>query len=503
MKDFLKKIFRHARWPLILEWSIVILGLGLRGLYFYSNPRIFPDSFVRYFAFMEHSFFDLLKLGNEIRSFVHDPFGILVAQKVLVSVMGASDFSLRLFVFLCGCLSVIVFQGIKNKFVGRYAGVVALALFSLSLWAIRYSVVVNAYASDILTTLLLYGLFIKIKNAQVTLRNTIVWCLCCGLSLWFSLPAIFVVSGGILSLMMASFFPKQDKNRMWAYGGMAVVSMISFGAYYFISIRHFTHLPALLEHWQEHLMPSEQGFMNSLIWSAEHFKLMFISPLGIFPVIGIVFFSIGLLTMFQEKKFEWMLLVNPFILMLLACGMKKYIFYERILLFLLPSFYLLIGQGAEYLFLKERQISIPFISLLLLVPLFYLPVKESREYIKFDRYANQIFTLQRYVKENFKEGDIVFVDFVLNYEFRFYNQFAGLKDRQYLFYNYNDLTITDFDFAKLNKYKRIWFLSRANQDIVSNYSKSQLSRIAVCTQVKGGSVHKLYLYEVKARHLVK
>ena len=76
-----------------------------------------------------------------------------------------------------------------------------------------------------------------------------------------------------------------------------------------------------------------------------------LTPLGILPsaFIGLGLFLLGAWSLGRRWKGGVFLLVSPILLALAASMLQKYPFHGRLLLFLVPSVYLLVGEGAAAL----------------------------------------------------------------------------------------------------------------------------------------------------------
>ena len=76
-----------------------------------------------------------------------------------------------------------------------------------------------------------------------------------------------------------------------------------------------------------------------------------LTPLGILPsaFIGLGLFLVGAWSLGRRWKGGLILLVSPILMALAASMLHRYPFHGRLLLFLIPSVYLLVGEGAAAL----------------------------------------------------------------------------------------------------------------------------------------------------------
>ena len=488
-------LYKKGLWA--LGWFLVIWGIILRSLYFLSNPPILSDVIRTYYVLKDISFLDVFKLGSSIHTFLHDPQGILIIEKALFTLWGNSEYILRLCTFLCGCLSVVIFRKIKDQFVGTYAGIVALALFSSSFWLILFSVDENCYSSDLVVTMLLYMLFLHMSHCKINHKKILAFSMAAGLSCWFSLPAIFILGGGFLSLFIVTIFDKQNRQRLWAYGIVFSVSFISFAYYYVTALINF-RTGGLAHVFLPHFMPIHGSLTYVIVWLKEHFYFMFLNPLSLSPFLGIFFWVIGMVKLLKDNKMKGLILLLPFILMLGASAMRGYPYWQRTVIFLAPAFYLIIARGWEYLFLKEKEKYMPLISIFLLLFLFYNPLRPSLPFFFLKHKPHPMLSIQNKIKLNFRKGDIIYVGDQVKWEFLYYVERTGLEEDKY----YIQKKAGDFIFdTNKTKYKRIWYISRASSEEQILKILYKLNRIGACVSAEGKEyVTYLYMAQEPDRH---
>lgn len=134
-------------------WVIVCLGVVLRLVQYLSNPTLPSDEAALVLNIADRSFSGLLA---PLDFNMVAPAGFLFAVKVLVLTFGDSEYALRLFPFLCGLLSLLLFRAMVSRWVRPKAATIALGLFAISPCLIRYASEVKQYPCDVTVALGLY-----------------------------------------------------------------------------------------------------------------------------------------------------------------------------------------------------------------------------------------------------------------------------------------------------------------------------------------------------------
>ena len=164
-----------------------------------------------------------------------------------------------------------------------------------------------------------------------------------------------------------------------------------------------------------------------------------------------------------------MVIIFPLLLTLLASGLELYPFFERLVVFLSPLLILLIARGCDrltYAFPGNRSWRYVFCVLLLIGPL----VSSSKELLNpalFGRYKK---SYQRealsYVDRNYKQGDVVYIYWNMQYAYEYYKKTYNLRfdgilgsDVKFISRNEQDyIRNLGKDISLLEGRKRVWVI---------------------------------------------
>src|SRR5512138_2973568 len=130
------------------------------------------------------------------------PIGFLLLEKVFSSLFGRNEYSMRFFPLVVGVVSMWLFYLLlkrMNLTAGLFA---ALTLFVINPRLIYYSSEVKQYIVDVAITVALLLLAFRLFEAQPQKRDFLQLALAGFVALWFSHPALFVLAGIGLALVI-------------------------------------------------------------------------------------------------------------------------------------------------------------------------------------------------------------------------------------------------------------------------------------------------------------
>ena len=254
IRNRLSTIPREKIAPFLATTSIVamcLLGFFFR-IYFYGvNRSLWLDEAMLALNLVNRSFLELM---NPLDFSQGAPVGFLFLQKAVISILGNSDYILRLFPLLSGLASIPLMYSISKQYGRGLAPYISLGLFAFSASLIYYSSELKQYSSDVLVTLLL--LFIVPKSLQEKVSSNVFIALGFTgvLAIWFSHPALFILTGIILTLGLA-FTKQRNSYKLWWLVGIIGVWGINLILLYFISLQHLVANNVLLNYWSSGFAP--------------------------------------------------------------------------------------------------------------------------------------------------------------------------------------------------------------------------------------------------------
>ena len=418
------------------------------------------------------------------------PVGFLLLEKLVITLLGNNELTLRLIPFLTGCAALLFFALLVRRMLGNFGLFLALGLMAAAAPLIYYSSEVKQYSSDVFVTVFLLWLTCETlsvgqnlhhegtqrrtnehaENHQGTsfvflraLRGHKVFLAVAGaLALWFSHPALFTLMGVGAALLLQ---PGIWKDRARLQPVLLVIStwVVSFGVLYLVSLRGLAANAYLLDYWAEYFMPlppwKNWGWFPSTGISMVEF--IFAGLPNWAASIGAVL-VVGLMALLRRNLQFGVLLSLPVLTVLIASALGKYPFAGRMILFAAPLFIALTAAGVETVigWLQRQRWLALLIGLSWAVVLLYPSITGAAENFVQPKYPEHIRPTMAYLQQNRKPGDTIYVYFWAVPAFRYYAPFYNFTESDIV--AGNDYTtqppglLTEADQFKGRK--RIWVL---------------------------------------------
>ncbi len=284
------------------------------------------------------------------------PFGFLIIQRVIVGWFGDSGYVTRFVPLVCGIAALRLFRSLAFQVLPFAAALVALALFAFSDDLVYYSSELKPYAGD-----LALGLGITLATWRLLeqpLRGG--WFAGLGLLVllapWFSFPSAFIIAGCGIALVI-----DRCARRWWLDLGRLLVIALCWLTSFWLAYRASQALlhPATTMYvfWNFAFLPVPPGGRTDLIRLGGVLLEVFVNPLNlvapVYPALGVIFpvvlLSIGGCSLTLRDRRVFLVLALPILLAMVAAALRKYPFHGRLMIELVPAFYVLIAEGTQRL----------------------------------------------------------------------------------------------------------------------------------------------------------
>ncbi len=355
------------------------------------------------------------------------PFGFLLMVKLATQVFGNNEYALRLFPLFSGIISLFLFYKVTKHYLRQNAVLIGLTFFAILDPLVFQSSNVKPYSSDIAIALFIFTFATYIESAKITPLRIVLYSISGAFLIWLSHPSVFVLAGVGVCLIVFKFLDKENAEVKKIII-ISVVWMASFVANYFLYIKKLQSafnisVKEMLSIMEDAYMPIPPKSVADIKWYMEFFFGIFKYPLGMtLTGVSAAVFIIGILSKYSEDKRRFFILFSPIVVTFLAAVIHQYPFKGRFIFFLVPLILFFIAEGVEYIREKTCQrasmIWIVLVALLLFHPLSFA----SYRMIKPFRHEN-IKPILKYVKDNWHEGDIVYVHYFAQYPFEYYTKF--------------------------------------------------------------------------------
>jgi len=327
----------------IIAWSLLLVGIILRLQRFCIFRSLWLDELFLADNILHRGFRDLLFVP--LSQYQAAPPGFLILEKLSVLLFGSGERALRLPSMLAGLASLPMFLFLVQRTLNARAGLIAIAFFVFLGPLIYYSNELKPYELDAaLAIAIMLTIFRWIESP--TTDRWITAILIAIISVLCSFPAIFILAG--VGCAAAFGLPRREIGRLTA---IILSGVAAFGLEQWI-FWPALHDPGsreyLLNYWSNH-----EGFMP--IWPV---WWIFRALLGIFrspgamwityPAAALCALIIGTAWAFRNRGLLLKTLA-PLPLILLASAIKQYPFADRLVLFYVPTFLIVISAGLDAL----------------------------------------------------------------------------------------------------------------------------------------------------------
>jgi hypothetical protein len=215
--------------------------------------------------------------------------------------------------------------------------------------------------------------------------------------------------------------------------GVGIAWLGSFAIIYFMinggDVRESSPISTwLFTFWHVLLKAFFPGFSSEgMVW-LNHSFMNFFETAGFNRPLSIIGFSLaGMIILLRQQRALFALLLLPLAITLFASYLKQYVFYGRLILFLLPFFFMLIGisiaqLGSQFSFLQ----GIPFFNVVVGVLLTALLLSPSIKYpFSQQVVAEESRSALEYLQKHRAEGDKIYIYYWADPAFHYYAPFYG------------------------------------------------------------------------------
>ena len=413
----------------IITGLILLAGFLLRLRQYLIGRSLWLDEAMLALNIVNRDFGDFFKPLDYDQG---SPIGFILVEKTFSLIFGKNEFSLRLFPFMAGLVSLWLFYLLLKQFTSGAGLWIGLALFAFNPRLVYYSSEVKQYVVDVAITILL--LLIALPLFQQPLRKRLLVLAIAGLlALWFSHPSLFVLAGIGFALSFF-YFQKRDYQSLVLTAGLGGLWLINLGVLFSLTLNDLRHNSTMRQYWQDAFVPMPPWL--DLKWYLTAVQQNMDTQFGIAYAAGLVFVVIlvGWVILFIQRREAALTFASILFFTLIASSLRLYPVLERMGLFLVPIGILLIAKSLE--FAPQRWSSYPIPSALVLIVLsgfvLYGPLTRSLEQFVTPKYFEHIRPTMSYLQESWEETDAMFVSYGAVPAFEFYAPLYGLENISYV-----------------------------------------------------------------------
>jgi hypothetical protein len=191
------------------------------------------------------------------------PPGFLVAEKLLVSILGPSEYSLRLLPLLAGLAALLLFAPLARRVCGDGPAMLwALIMFAAWPTAISQAGTLKHFSLDMLLSVLLFSLALPASETKP--GRLFLWGAVSATGLWLSFATVFTFAGTSIVLAAQALRGWSARQRI-AFAAANLVTLISLTA--LTGAARAQRSAGLMNYWTSHqAFPDTNGILGSTLW---------------------------------------------------------------------------------------------------------------------------------------------------------------------------------------------------------------------------------------------
>lgn len=481
----------------------VVAGVGLRGYVYARNPSLWIDEAMLALNVVHKPYTELLQPLDLNQG---APVGYLLASRLMVKAFGPGEYSLRALSLVAGLAGLAMFLPLAYRALPLPAARVAVGLFALSPYLVGYSAEFKQYELDATLAVGLMLLGLPVWRSEAGPGRLIGLALAGAAAVWFSHPAAFVL-GGVGLAMLADAAVRRDRAALLARLLVVGAWAASFAACYLLFTRKLGMNQYLLDYWAGKFMALPPYKPGHFAWIVHHFFEAFDKPGG-FATTAVaasglagVLYLIGALALARADWRVLVAVVTPLALAMLASGLQKYPFANRLLLFAVPGMLLLVGYGAWEV-AQRLAAGIPGAGVIVLATLFAAPVAECQWQLKRPIHAEDAREATAHVHAHWQPGDRAYVFYGAAAAFAYYQDRYPFPREGVAFGAENRGKDQDQFRRELEPYrgaKRVWVIVAHRQTHEEAAIRAYLDGMGRCDETVRMTDAMMWRYDLNSR----
>ncbi len=421
-------------------WVCMGLGAFFRLFHYFSNRSLYTDEAYLANNLLVRSFGELTQPLDTAQ---HAPLFFLWVQKFNLLWAGNGELALRLFPLVVGLVALLLFEKLLKVFrVGKVGSMVGFVAFAFSHPLVYYSSESKQYIVEVVCTILGLLMYFRFRNTTLR-RDYILYGLGGVIILWFSYSSLF----GLVSIGMVHCW-QLLRHKQWVQLRIFVVIYASWGIsfllnYLLIIAPNSLQSGEIQSMWLDAFAPFPPTSVADLKWHFITLFSLFDYPLGLnwsflppyvpyyftFAVFALGAMIVGARVLYNRSRAELLLLLLPVGLTYLASAFGKYPFSERLMLFAVPYFFVLMAIGAQQLYqmlVQKWPKAVWFVLLLMVMAPMISAVKDVAYEKEFGGWKRrEMKAAISFLKKHKKNQETLYINHIAS-ALPYYNQVQGL-----------------------------------------------------------------------------
>lgn len=403
---------------MILTGLIILFGIVMRLVFFLQNRNLFIDEANVARNIYERSFIGLLYPLN-YEQYAGPLFLWII--KVFTLIGGYSEYAFRAFSLVCGILSLFVLLNIFKMISNVRSYWYPLFIFANAFIFLHYSAELKQYMSDVLTTLMLIWLAMKVGVvSKSNAKFVLLWSIVGSAAIWLSMPSVFTLAGvGIYYLY--NCLQQKNYKKMIPVIITGTIWIAQFVFYYLAILKPQANTEYLQNFHKDYFLFLIPKNGAEVLHDYRVYRELIIE-LGKgdwLRRLNSVLLILGIILFFMKDSAKALLFLVPIVGAVIAAGFNQYSLLQRVALFMLPLFLVFIGYGLDVILSKK----ITVLNVLVLLATAGLACKENSLYLIRDPWKFETITESlQFLKDHNIDGKETYIHLGARPAFLYYTQ---------------------------------------------------------------------------------
>ena len=363
------------------------------------------------------------------------PVGYLLMIKIIISLLGNSEFVFRLFSIFAYVILLAAFYVVVKRIVKLEYPMLCTAGLANVAFLLEYSNMFKPYICDALCVMLVLLFYYWYKEEKMKF-----WMLCLVyfILIWFSNPVAFF-SGGVVAYEVLKAMWKKDKQNFWRGMVLGITICVSFLIMYIVWLKPTIATTNLSEFWEGYEFPFWVGSMKELKWAIHLIAFVTQGAGPLWKVILLLAAAAVLLNIIVVRNdYIWALTLG-IVITLVASHFGFFPMSDRMFLFLIPILVLLAAFMVKWL---TGRIAKPQYMRICLAAILVIFLATGTGFTTYDegiayRAGEESNESLSYIQENITQDDLIYVYYpaipVFQYKMGYdTTSVCGFEDNVYL-----------------------------------------------------------------------
>lgn len=271
----------HARWPRSFDLAAIIAayGCGVLLTIWARGQTLWLDEQMIALNVRERS---VAGLAGPLWFGQSAPLGWLILQRAVMLGLGTGELALRLVPMLFGCATLAAAVWAGRRWMNAIGAAVFVLLCAFGRWTSHYPFEVKHYSADVFWGLLvpvLAAWTLESSTPRQRWRRIAIWWTAASVGLWVANGALLAAPPSAVVLLVLLWWRAGSRAAL-TFALVGVVWIASFGAHFWLSIRHTLASEFLRNYWSGGLPPDSLGLAALAGWLAARFEPLALNPGG-------------------------------------------------------------------------------------------------------------------------------------------------------------------------------------------------------------------------------